>query len=76
LHSSESNLLQLALYNNIGFISSHFFEENDSTVCAGRLLATFVGADTPRLLSKDEYVFYYMNLLFLLYRSPIVAPAA
>jgi tetratricopeptide (TPR) repeat protein len=76
LYSADCSLLLLALYNNLGFISSHFFEDKDSMVCAGRLLATFVCADTPQLLSKDEYVFYYMNLLFLLNRSPIVAPAA
>jgi hypothetical protein len=75
-YSADCSLLLLALYNNIGFISSHFFEDKDSMVCAGRLLATFVCTDTPQLLSKEEYVFYYMNLLFLLNRSPIVAPAA
>jgi hypothetical protein len=76
LYSSDCSLLQLALYNNMGFISSHFFEDSDSTVCACRLLSTFAAIDSSRLLSKDEYVFYYMNLLFLMNRAPIVAPAA
>jgi tetratricopeptide (TPR) repeat protein len=76
LYSSDCSLLQLALYNNMGFISSHFFEDRDSTVCACRLLSTFAAIDSSRLLSKDEYVFYYMNLLFLMNRAPIVAPAA
>lgn len=76
LFSSEYSLLQLAIYNNLGFINSHFFEEEEAMVCAGRMLATFASMDCSRLLSKEEYVFYYMNLLFLLHRNPIFAPAA
>jgi tetratricopeptide (TPR) repeat protein len=76
LHMSDFSLLQLALYNNIGFINSHFFEDKEAMVCAGRMLATFASMDCSQLLSKEEYVFYYMNLLFLLNRNPIFAPAA
>jgi len=72
----DYSLLQLALYNNIGFIHSHFFNDDLAIVCAGRLLGTFVSMDCSRLLSKDEYVFYYMNLLFFLNRTPKIAPAA
>lgn len=76
LRSSDYNLLQLALYNNMGYIHSHFFNEKETMVCAGRLLATFASIDCSTMLSKEEYVFYYMNLLFLLNRSPVFAPAA
>lgn len=76
LYVSDFSLLQLALYNNMGFTNSHFFNENEAMACAGRLLATFASMDCSRLLSKDEYVFYYMNLLFLLNRNPKFAPAA
>lgn len=72
----DTNLLLLALTNNLGFISSHFFNEEQAMSFAGRMLTTFATIDCPRILVKDEYVFYYMNLLFLLNRFPIFAPAA
>jgi tetratricopeptide (TPR) repeat protein len=76
LHSSDYCLLKLALYNNIGYLASHFCNENETIIFGGRMLATFASVDCTRLLSKEEYVFFYMNLLFLLNRHPLCAPAA
>jgi len=74
--SPDFSLLQLALFNNMGFIHSHFLNERETLACAGHLLSAFASVDCSRLLSKDEYVFYYMNLLLLLNRNPKFAPAA
>jgi tetratricopeptide (TPR) repeat protein len=76
LYTPDYSLLMLAIYNNMGFICSHFFREHETMMIAGRMLATFASMDCSRLLVKDEYVFYYMNLLFLLNRHTIFAPAA
>jgi tetratricopeptide (TPR) repeat protein len=76
LRTSDYSLLVLALTNNMGFISSHEFNEQHSLYFAGRMLTTFATLDCSRLLNKDEYVFYYMNLLFVLNRYPSFAPAA
>ncbi|GKY92242.1 hypothetical protein MPSEU_000195400 [Mayamaea pseudoterrestris] len=74
--TSDYNLLVMALSNNMGFIASHEFNEPQSLYFAGRMLTTFAMMDCAKLLIKDEYVFYYMNLLFVLSRYPVFAPAA
>ena len=76
LPRSDYSLLVLALANNMGFIASHQFNEQQSLYLAGRMLTTFATMDCSRLLIKEEYVFYYMNLLFVLNRYPVFAPAA
>lgn len=72
----DLSLLQLALYNNMGFVNSHFMNETEAKIFAGCMLSTFASMDCARLLSREEYVFFYMNLLFLLNRFPSLAPAA
>lgn len=74
--TSDYNLLSLALTNNMGFIRSHQFNVQQTLYFAGRMLTTFATMDCSQLLIKEEYVFYYMNLLFVLNRFPIFAPAA
>jgi hypothetical protein len=70
------NLLLLGLFNNIGHIHSHFNNEVQTLYCRDQLTAVFLSTDCTRLLTKDEFVFFYMNVLFAVRRFPIIAPAA
>jgi hypothetical protein len=72
----QCNVLLLALYNNIGQIHSHFFNEAQTLFCRDRLISVFLATDYTRFLTKEEFIFFDMNILFAVRRWPIIAPAA
>jgi hypothetical protein len=76
LLKSQSNVLLLALYNNIGQIHSHFFNEAQTLFCRDQLISVFLKTDYTRFLTKEEFIFFDMNILFAVRRWPILAPAA
>lgn len=76
LLKSQCNVLLLALYNNIGQIHSHFFNEPQTLYCRDRLISVFLETDCTTFLTKEEFIFFDMNILFAMRRWPILAPAA
>ena len=76
LLKSQCNVLLLALYNNIGQIHSHFYNEAQTLFCRDHLISVFLQTDFTRFLTKEEFIFFDMNILFAVRRWPILAPAA
>jgi tetratricopeptide (TPR) repeat protein len=76
LLKSQCNVLLLALYNNIGQIHSHFYNEAQTLFCRDQLISVFLQTDYTRFLTKEEFIFFDMNILFAVRRWPILAPAA
>jgi hypothetical protein len=76
LLKSHCNVLLLALYNNIGHIHSHFFNEAQTLLCRDKLISVFLETDYTRFLTKEEFIFFDMNIIFAVRRWPILAPAA
>jgi hypothetical protein len=76
LLKSQCNVLLLALYNNIGHIHSHFFNEAQTLFCRDQLISVFLETDYTRFLTKEEFIFFDMNIIFAMRRWPILAPAA
>jgi hypothetical protein len=76
LLKSQCNVLLLALYNNIGQIQSHFFNEAQTLFCRDQLISVFLQTDYTTFLTKEEFIFFDMNILFAVRRWPILAPAA
>ena len=76
VYSSQFNLLLLALFNNLGHIHSHFYNIPETARCREQMLITFLWTDCTRLLTKEEYIFFYMNLLLTAEAWPSLAPAA
>jgi len=76
MYSSQFNLLLLALFNQLGHIESHFFNTVQTVRYREQMLAIFIVTDCTRLLSKEDYIFFYMSLLFSINRWPALAPAA
>jgi hypothetical protein len=72
----ECNVLLLAIYNNLGQIHSHFFNEAQTLFCRDQLISVFMSTDYTSCLTKEEFIFFYMNILFSVRRWPILAPAA
>ena len=73
---SELDILLLALANNMGHCQSHFNSIDESRICLERMLAIFFLSDSTVLLTKDEYVFFYINIHLGISRAPIFAAAA
>jgi hypothetical protein len=76
LHLMELDVLVMALANNMGYIYSHFFQLDESKHCLERMITCFFTFSSKVLLTRDEYVFFYMNILLLVNRRPVLAPAA
>lgn len=74
--SSECNLLLLGLFNNIGHIHSHFYNSVQTLYCRDNLTSVFLSTNCSKLLTKEEFIFFYMNILFAVRRFPMLAPAA
>jgi hypothetical protein len=72
----QCQVLLLALYNNIGQIHSHFFNEAQTLFCRDKLISVFLETDYTTFLTKEEFIFFDMNILFAVRRWPILAPAA
>jgi hypothetical protein len=72
----QCNVLLLALYNNVGQIHSHFFNEAQTLFCIDQLISVFLETDYTLFLTKEEFIFFDMNILFAVRRWPILAPAA
>lgn len=77
-HAHVCDVLLLALCNNMGQIHSHFFRLDNARLCCEELFAIFFlsSGENTRVLTKDEYVFFYMSILLTMNRRPILAPAA
>ena len=73
---TELDILLLASTNNAGHIFSHFVRVDDSFGCLKRMLAVFFLSECKSLMTKDEYVFFYINILLFVNRWPILAGAA
>ena len=74
---TELDILRLALTNNMGHIHSHLSGSlGESLRCLERLLAVFFRSECKALMTKDEYVFFYINILLFVSRWPILAGAA
>lgn len=75
-HAEVCDLLMLGLFNNMGQIHSHFFRFYETRLCVEALFTVFFLIENKRVLTKEEYVFFYMNILLTVNRRPIFAPAA
>lgn len=75
-YMTELDVVLLALANNMGHCHSHFNNMLEARICLERLLTIFFISDSSFLLTRDEYVFFYMNILLGESRSPILAAAA
>lgn len=75
-HPEVCDLLLLAVCNNMGHIHSHFIHLKETRLCVEALFTVFFMIGNKRILSKEEYVFFYMNILLTVNRTPVLAPAA
>ncbi|GAX15675.1 hypothetical protein FisN_3Hh149 [Fistulifera solaris] len=75
-HPEVCDVLLLALCNNMGHIHSHFIHLKETRLCVEALFTVFFMIGNKRILSKEEYVFFYMNILLTVNRTPVLAPAA
>lgn len=75
-HPEVCDLLLLALCNNMGHIHSHFIHLKETRLCVEALFTVFFMIGNKRVLSKEEYVFFYLNILLTVNRTPVLAPAA
>ena len=75
-HPEVCDILLLALCNNMGHIHSHFIHLKETRLCVEALFTVFFMIGNKRILSKEEYVFFYMNILLTVNRTPVLAPAA
>ena len=76
IRKHDSEVLLLALANNMGHIYSHFFRYDDIGHCIEQMLGLFCISSCKVLLLQEEYIFFYMNILLVLGRYPVLAPAA
>jgi tetratricopeptide (TPR) repeat protein len=76
IYSCQFNMLLLAIYNNLGHIYSHYWFIPGIVRCRDQMLVTFLQTDCVRLMTKDEYIFFYMNLLVTAHTCPKFATAA
>jgi tetratricopeptide (TPR) repeat protein len=76
LYASELDILRLALANNMGHCYSHFNNVDETRNCLERLLALFLFSASTILLTKEEYDFYHISILFGVCQKPIFSPAA
>jgi hypothetical protein len=72
----ELDILLLALANNMGHCHSHFCNMTETRMCLEHMLTIFFRSESTVLLTKDEYVFFYINILLGVGRKPIFAAAA
>lgn len=75
-HPEVCDICLLALCNNMGHIHSHFIHLKETRLCVEALFTVFFMIGNKRILSKEEYVFFYMNILLTVNRTPVLAPAA
>ena len=75
-HCEICDILLLALCNNMGHIHSHFFRLEEARLCVEEMFAVFFLMEDKKVLTKDEYVFFYMGILLTVNRRPVLAPAA
>jgi len=76
VYLTELDILLLAVTNNVGHIYSHFSSLDEARRCLERMLAVFILSDCKALMTKDEYVFFHINILLFVNRWPILAGAA
>lgn len=74
---SVSQLLRLALINNMGHIYTHFFQRDESKCCGEKMCDLLTGGslDIPAL-APEYYSFFYLNGFTLLLSAEVPAPAA
>jgi hypothetical protein len=74
------NLLLLALFNNLGNLNGQrFFDIQRVLLCQEKLLCVFLQTEfdvSSSQQQRDDYVFFYMQLLLSFTRTPLLAPAA
>ena len=75
-YMTELDVVLLALANNMGHCHSHFSNMEEVRICLERLLTIFFLSESSVLLTRDEYVFFYINILLAESRTPILAAAA
>jgi tetratricopeptide (TPR) repeat protein len=76
LYAAELDVLRLALTNNMGHCYSHFNNVNETRNCLERMLVLFLFSASAILLTKEEYDFYHISILFGVCQKPVVSPAA
>ena len=76
VYITELDILLLAIANNLGHIHSHFSNLPQARYCLDRMVAVFFLSECKALMTKDEYVFFYINILLFVNRCPLLAGAA
>lgn len=74
---SVSQLLRLALINNMGHIYTYFFQRDESKCCGEKICDLLTGGSLDILALAPEYFsFFYLNGFTLLRSTEVPAPAA
>jgi hypothetical protein len=78
LHKSQAgsifDLILFALLNNMGHIHSHFFDKQEADACRRCLYQNY--SKCSRILSKEDFAFFFMNILVMKADLLQFAPAA
>ena len=72
----ELDILLLAIMNNMGHVHSHFNNLEQAQHIMKRMLTVFFLSESKSLMTKDEYVFFYTNIVLSVQRFPLLAGAA
>ena len=72
----ELDILLLAIMNNMGHVHSHFNNLEQAQHIMKRMLTVFFLSESKSLMTKDEYVFFYTNIVLSVQRFPLLPGAA
>ena len=76
VYLTELDILLLAIMNNMGHVHSHFNNLEQAQHIMKRMLTVFFLSESKSLMTKDEYVFFYTNIVLSVQRFPLLPGAA